>query len=117
MRLNSIAGDIQITTSSYSAPVPPVLSFFTHTRSVVPSDSAFSASSVLVPPVVAALGPSDQMTATALEVSVVAAEAQPVALDPVAVVHTLNIVVAMIVPIVAVRMPLVFVNRFAAVVL
>ena len=80
------------------------------TRSALASDSAFSASSALVPPLVAAFGPSDQITAIAFDVRVTVADAQLLAVEPVAVVQTLSRVAFKIFDIPALLIPLAVVN-------
>jgi hypothetical protein len=109
-RLNNEGGEIQVTTSSNSEPVTSDRSRLIKTRSVLASTSAFSASSALVPPLVAALGPSDQMTAIALDVSVTVADAQPLAVEPVAVVQILSRVAFKIFDMPALLIPLAVVN-------
>ena len=96
--------------SSNSVAVTFDLSRMTKTRLALARVCTFLASSVLVPPVVVALAPSDQTTAIALAVRVVAADAQAILVAPVAVLQTLSRFVLRMLDIRAVLMPLVRVN-------
>jgi hypothetical protein len=104
--LNSSGGAIHVTTSSNSDPVTFDRSRLMKIRSAVARPSAFWPSTALIPPVVAAFGPSDQMTTMALDVRVVPA-AQAVVVAPVAVLQTLSRVAPWMFPMPALRMPLV----------
>ena len=88
-RLNSVGAPIQVTMSSNSPLVPPDFVLLTNMRSALKPGVGFGfcLSSALAPPVVAAFGPTDQITTGTLAARVVAVP-QLLAVTPVALLHT-----------------------------